>query len=111
MKKSLLLSFALLTFSSATPVHAQIVIPNSVEAGMYIAGGLATGAFSLLTGALLLKNINLFNKEKTNNHSHDKINQVIDGGVAIIAGLVAIASVSSGYVSYKAFNNACQILK
>ena len=111
MKKSLLLSLALLTFASATPVRAQIVIPNSVEAGMYIAGGLATGAFSLLTGALLLKNINCGSKKNDHQDGFQQIHKLQDDGLAILAGLTAIASISTGIASYHAFKNAYMLLK
>lgn len=52
MKKTLLLSLALLTFASTTPVRAElnIRIPTPVQVGALVTADTLTGAFSLLAG-------------------------------------------------------------
>lgn len=104
MKRALLLSLAVLTFASTTPVRAElnIRIPTPIQVGTLVTAGTLTGAFSLLSGRFAY---HMTQEEPTNGGRPDKLFHNI---LTLGSG---IAAITSGIISYQALKYAYSLLK
>lgn len=102
MKKSLLLTVALLTFASTIPVRAQVSIPTAIASWTLATGGVALGALAVSCGATTTKfAIAMANHPKEESQADKDFNR----GLIVVGGLISLTSAALSYLALKtAFN-------